>query len=228
MINITFIKRFAFTSIGRKAVMAVSGLLLGGFMLVHLAENLLLFKGEAAYNGWVDLLLSNPVTPFLEVGLLFIFVAHIVTGIWVRVEDFLNAPSGYEARKWQGGRTIGSATMLYTAAAILAYLVYHLLTFRFVDHSMGFYQMVTSAFRQPMFTAVYVAGAVALALHLSHGMQSAFQTLGVSHPKYTPLIKLGGTLVAAAMIGFALISLFYVFGIDQKTAATSLQTVVIQ
>ena len=145
-------------------------------------ENLLLFKGEAAYNGWVDMLLSNPVTPLLEVGLLFIFIAHIITGVWVRIEDFLNAPTGYEARKWQGGRTIGSATMLYTAAAILVYLVYHMLTFRFTDHSMGFYQMVTYAFRYPVFVAVYVAGAVALALHLSHGMQIAFQTLGLIIP----------------------------------------------
>ncbi len=226
--DITFLKRFITTSLGRKALMAVSGLLLGGFMLVHLAENLLLFKGEAAYNGWVDLLLSNPATPFLEVGLLFVFVAHIVTGVWVRVEDFLNAPRGYEARKWQGGRTVGSATMLYTAAAILAYLAYHLLTFRFVDHSMGFYQMVTSAFRGPVFVGVYVAGSAALALHLSHGMQSAFQTLGVSHPKYTPLIKLGGLLVAVSMIGFAMISVYYLMGLDLKAAETGAQMVVIR
>jgi len=207
--------------------MAASGLLLGGFMLVHLAENLLLFKGEAAYNGWVDLLLSNPATPLLEIGLLFVFVAHIITGVWVRVEDFLNAPRGYEARKWQGGRTVGSATMLYTAAAILAYLVYHMLTFRFVDHSMGFYQMVTSAFRSPVFTAIYIAGSAALALHLSHGMQSAFQTLGLNHPKYTPLIKAGGLLVALAMTGFALISLYYLAGLDLKAAEAGAQMVVI-
>ncbi|OGR45002.1 MAG: hypothetical protein A2X35_06295 [Elusimicrobia bacterium GWA2_61_42] len=226
--DITFVKRLITTSIGRKAVMAVSGLLLGGFMLVHLAENLLLFKGEASYNAWVDLLLSNPVTPLLEVGLLGVFIAHIITGAWVRLEDFLNAPRGYEARKWQGGRTIGSATMLYTAAGILAYLAYHLLTFRFVDHSMGFYQMVTSAFRSPVFVTIYIAGSLALALHLSHGMQSAFQTLGVNHPKYTPLIKAGGLLVAVTMTGFALISLYYLAGIDLKAAEAGYQVVVIQ
>jgi succinate dehydrogenase / fumarate reductase cytochrome b subunit len=208
--------------------MAVSGLLLGGFMLVHLAENLLLFRGEAAFNGWVELLLSNPVTPLLEIALLFIFLAHIVTGVWVRIEDFMNAPRGYEARKWQGGRTIGSATMLYTAAAILAYLVYHLLTFRFVDHSMGFYQMVTGAFRAPLFVAIYIAGAAALALHLSHGMQSAFQTLGVNHPKYTPFIKIGGMLVAVSMLGFALISVYFLLNIDLKTAEAGYQVVVIR
>lgn len=226
--EITFIKRLITTSIGRKALMAVSGLLLGGFVLIHLAENLLLFKGEAAYNAWVDMLLSNPLTPPLELGLLFLFIAHIVTGAWVRLEDFINAPRGYEARRWQGGRTVGSATMLYTAAAILAYLAYHMLTFRFVDHSMGFYQMVTSAFRSPVFVTVYIAGSAALALHLSHGMQSAFQTLGINHPKYTPLIKLGGLLVALSMTGFALISVYYLLGIDLKAAEAGYQVIVVR
>ena len=61
--------------------------------------------------------------------------------------------------------------MLYTAILILAYLVYHMLTFRFVDHSIGFYQMVTSTFRGRLFTAIYIGGAVALVIHLTHGMQ---------------------------------------------------------
>ncbi len=226
--NIILFRRLITTSIGRKAIMAVSGLALGAFMLVHLAENLLLFKGELFYNGWVDFLLANPVTPFLEAALLLLFIAHVVTGSWVRLEDFLHAPGGYEARKWQGGRTIGSATMLYTAAAILAYLAYHLFTFRFVDHSMGFYQMVTSAFRSKAFVLVYITGSAALALHLSHGMQSAFQTLGLNHPKYTPLIKAGGLLVAVLMTGFAMISLYYLLGIDLKAAEAGYQVVVIR
>ncbi|HOW88851.1 MAG TPA: succinate dehydrogenase cytochrome b subunit [Elusimicrobiales bacterium] len=212
--NIAFIKRIIFTSIGRKTVMALTGLMLGAFMLFHLAENLLLFKGEVAYNNWVDLLLSNPALPLIELGLLAVFLAHIAAGVWVRIEDWLNAPRGYESRKWQGGRTIGSATMLYTAVLILAYLIYHMLTFRFVDHSIGFYQMVTSAFRDRTFVAIYVGGAAALVLHLSHGMQSAFQTLGVSDPKYTPFIKLGSWLVALAMIGFALISVYFLLNMD--------------
>ena len=224
--NITFIKRLAFTSIGRKAVMALTGLSLGCFMLVHLAENLLLFKGEVAYNNWVDFLLTNPITPLFEVGLASIFLAHIFFGVWVRIEDWTNAPSGYEARKWQGGRTIGSATMLYTAIMILAYLTYHMLTFKYTDHSMGFYQMVTSAFRGRLFTAIYIGGAVALVVHLSHGLQSAFQTLGVSHRKYTPLIKLGGWAAALLMVGFAMISLYFLLGFDLKAAEGVYQVVI--
>ena len=224
--DITFLKRFAFTSIGRKAVMAATGLMLGGFMLFHLAENLLLFKGEVAYNNWVDFLLSNPLLPLLEAGLAAIFLAHIGAGAWVRLEDWLNAPRGYEARKWQGGRTIGSATMLYTAALILLYLAYHMLTFRFADHSIGFYQMVTSAFRKPLFVAVYVGGALALVLHLTHGMQSAFQTLGLNHPKYTPFIKIGGLIIAVMMSGFALISVYYLLNLDVKAAVDTLQVTI--
>lgn len=224
--NITFIKRLIFTSIGRKAVMAATGLMLGGFMLIHLAENLLLFKGEVAYNTWVDMLLSNPLIPLLEAGLAAVFLAHIGAGAWVRLEDWLNAPRGYEARKWQGGRTIGSATMLYTAILILLYLAYHMLTFRFVDHSIGFYQMVTSAFRNPAFTAIYVGGALALVLHLTHGLQSAFQTLGVNHPKYTPFIKIGGMLTALMMTGFALISVYYLLNLDIKTAGAMMQVTI--
>jgi len=88
--------------------------------------------------------------------------------------------------------------------------------------------MVTGAFRSPFFVAIYVAGSAALALHLSHGMQSAFQTLGVNHPKYTPLIKAGGLLVAVAMTGFALISVYYLLGIDLKAAEAGYQVVTIR
>lgn len=217
--NIQFILRLFKTSIGRKMLMAATGLLLAGFMLIHLAENLLLFKGEKWYNGWVDILLSNPVTIYMELGLLIIFLIHIIMGVWVRWEDWINSRARkYEKINYQGGRTIGSSTMLYTAIALLIYLTYHMLTFRFVDHSIGFYQMVTSAFRDKIFVAIYVAGAIALALHLSHGFQSAFQTLGLNHEKYTPVIKITGYIVAILMVGFAFISVYYLFGFDLKSA----------
>lgn len=227
--NIQFVFRLFKTSVGRKLLMASTGLMLAAFMLIHLAENLLMFKGEAAYNGWVDFLLSNPATPLMEVGLLGIFLLHIVMGSWVRWEDWANSRGRkYEEINCQGGRTIGSATMLYTAIALLAYLSYHILTFRFVDHSAGFYQMVTSAFRGKVFVAIYVAGALALALHLSHGFESAFQTLGINHEKYTPFIKAAGYAVAALMVIFALISVYYLLGIDLKVHADSkiLETVI--
>ncbi|MEW5950865.1 MAG: succinate dehydrogenase cytochrome b subunit [Elusimicrobia bacterium] len=220
--NFKFALRLFTSSIGRKTIMAASGLALAFFMLVHLAENLLLLKGEAAYNGWVDFLLSNPLIPVAEIGLLILFLAHIITGLWVRYENYkAGGFSKYEESKSQGGRTIGSATMIYTAFALLAYLVYHMIHFRFADHSVGFYQMVTEAFRNKLFVSVYVAGALALALHLSHGFQSAFQTLGLNHDKYSFLIKAAGYAVAVSMILFAMLSVYFLLGMDLRFAPLS-------
>ncbi len=215
--NYLFLLRMIKSSIGRKQLMAITGLLLSFFMLVHLAENLLLFKGEEWYNGWVDILLSNPITIYLEIGLLIVFLIHIIMGIWVRLEDWINSRKRkYEIINWQGGRTIGSATMLYTAIALLIYLAFHLLHFKFTDHSMGFYQMVTSAFRSKLFVSIYIAGSLALALHLSHGFQSAFQTLGINHEKYNFYIKTLGYIVALLMVLFAMISIYFLLGFDLK------------
>jgi len=215
--HLQFILRMFRTSVGRKVLMALSGLALAGFMLIHLAENMLLFKGESFYNGWVDFLLSNPITIYLEIGLLLLFMLHIIMGVWVRYEDWINSRGRkYEKINWQGGRTIGSATMLYSAIALLIYLGYHMLTFRFVDHSIGFYQMVTTAFRDKIFVVIYVGGAFALFLHLSHGFQSAFQTLGLNHEKYNFYIKVLGYIVSTLMLLFAFISVFYLFNLDLK------------
>ncbi|HOJ85401.1 MAG TPA: hypothetical protein PK103_09595 [Elusimicrobiales bacterium] len=218
--NYLFLLRMIKSSIGRKQLMAVSGILLSFFMLIHLAENLLLFKGEEWYNGWVNILLSNPLTIYLEIGLLILFLLHITTGVWVRIEDWVNSRKRkYENINWQGGRTVGSATMLYTAIALLIYLGFHMLHFRFTDHSMGFYQMVTSAFRSKLFVTIYIAGAAALALHLSHGFQSAFQTLGINHKKYNFYIKALSYAVGISMVAFAAISIYFLLGLDIKPEA---------
>jgi len=215
--NYIFLLRMIKSSIGRKQLMALTGILLSFFMLIHLAENLLLFKGEEWYNGWVDILLSNPITIYLEIGLLIIFLIHIIMGIWVRFEDWVNSRKRkYKMINWQGGRTIGSATMLYTAFIILAYLIFHLFHFKYSDHSMGFYQMVISAFRSKFFVSIYIIGSLSLALHLSHGFQSAFQTLGINHEKYNFYIKLVGWIIAILMVAFALISVYYLLGFDLK------------
>jgi succinate dehydrogenase / fumarate reductase cytochrome b subunit len=137
--NLVFLRRIITTSIGRKLIMAITGLLLVGFVSFHLMSNLVLLNGPEAYNAYVAHLESVPFLLFLELGLLLLFLAHILMGIYVRWEDYMNSPTGYKERNWQGGRTIGSATMLYTAATILIFLIYHIITFRFADHSMGFY-----------------------------------------------------------------------------------------
>ncbi|MEA3307033.1 MAG: succinate dehydrogenase cytochrome b subunit [Elusimicrobiota bacterium] len=212
--NLVFFRRIITTSIGRKLIMALTGLLLTGFVSFHLMSNLVLLNGQEAYNAYVAHLTGVPFLLFIELGLFSLFLVHILMGIYVRWEDYRNSPSGYEKRNWQGGRTIGSATMLYTAATILIFVAYHIFTFRFGDHSAGFYAMVTDAFRDPVYVTIYVLGALAMILHLSHGVQSIFQTLGINHLKYTPFIKLGGWIIALAMVAFALLPLIFLFGLE--------------
>ncbi|MCG2725221.1 MAG: succinate dehydrogenase cytochrome b subunit [Elusimicrobia bacterium] len=209
--NLIFLRRIITTSIGRKLVMAATGLLLVGFVSFHLMSNLILLNGRETYNAYVAHLTGMPFLLLIEIGLFSLFLIHIFMGAYVRWEDFRNSPAGYEKRNWQGGRTIGSATMLYSAATILIFAVYHVFTFRFSDHSMGFYEMVTNAFRDPVYTAIYTLGALAIILHLSHGVQSIFQTLGINHLKYTPFIKFGGWIMALAMVAFALLPLIFLF-----------------
>lgn len=226
--KLTLTKNFLLSSIGKKAVIAFTGLLLTVFILLHLAGNLLLFKGEPVYNGWMEALTGNPVTPLLEFCLGAVFALHASAWLWMRAADLMKARGGHEVHKWQGGRTIASATMPYSAALILVFIVFHLSTVRFADHSMGFYQLITNAFRQPLFAAVNVAGPAALALYLSHGIPAWFQALGLSHPRYDPLIKGCGYAAAAAMAVLALIPLYFYFGLDLKTAEAASQMVIIQ
>jgi succinate dehydrogenase / fumarate reductase cytochrome b subunit len=102
--------------------------------------------------------------------------------------------------------------MSVTAALVLLFLVIHLRTFRFGDESDGLYKLVVNWFHNPLYAGFYVVALAALGLHLSHGVQSGFQTLGVNHPKYTPLIKKAGLAFAALIfLGFASMPIYFGF-----------------
>jgi succinate dehydrogenase / fumarate reductase cytochrome b subunit len=192
------------TSIGKKLVMAVTGLLMTGFMLcVHLTLNLLILKGERWYDTPIGLMEKVPGLIVAECGLVALFAAHVLFGIWLQLENLQTAPAGYVARQGAGNRTLGSSTMLYTALFLLVFLTVHVWAFKFGDHSAGYHSMVTKAFSSAATVGFYMVGAIALYVHMSHGVASAFQTLGLTHPNYTPLVKLIGFLVALSMLGFA-------------------------
>jgi succinate dehydrogenase / fumarate reductase cytochrome b subunit len=116
----------------------------------------------------------------------------------------------------KGGRTWGSRTMTYTAFLLLAFLVIHVACFKYGWRS-GFkdeelFQRVMGFFRNPWYAGFYVLALGGLGLHLSHGFESAFQTLGVNHPKYTPFIKACGLFFAVAVAGaFAAIPIWACF-----------------
>ena len=201
--------KFFGSSIGRKVVVALAGLLLCGFLLAHLAGNLFLFAGEGAFNHYASVLEHNPLLPLAELGLLALFLIHIAVTLKLRYENFQARPTAYAEQRSKGGRSAGSRTMTWTALLVFVFLIVHLKTLKFGDYENGLYKLVMTWFQNPVYAGFYVLAMVALGLHLSHGVQSLFQTLGLNHPQWTPLIlKAGFAFAVVISAGFAVIPLW--------------------
>ncbi|MBI3552208.1 MAG: succinate dehydrogenase cytochrome b subunit [Elusimicrobia bacterium] len=203
---------FMTSSLGKKFTVGAAGFLLGGFLVVHLAGNLFLFVGEGAFNHYAETLSNNPLLPAAEIALAALFLAHIVFALKVRFENAKARPVAYEVYEAKGGRTIGSKSMAVSGVLVLAFLIIHLKTFRFGDDKDGLYKLVMEWFKNPFYSGFYVLALAGLGLHLSHGFQSGFQTFGLNHPRYTPLIKKAGLVFAALIfLGFASMPIYFGF-----------------
>ncbi|WYD81830.1 MAG: succinate dehydrogenase cytochrome b subunit [Candidatus Electrothrix gigas] len=196
----------ALSSLGRKYVMAVTGFLLGTFILLHAVGNSALFQGKAALNAYAEQLHSlGPIIPLAEFFLLNIFLLHIVVGIsvfWFNRQAY----GRYAVQNSAGGKTWGSRTMPWTGLVILAFLFLHLLTVRFVDSNLPIADVVEQTLAYPVYTVCYLGGITALILHTSHGFWSLLQTLGVHHPRYNILMR-GGTYVAVLFISLVFLGI---------------------
>ncbi len=224
------------TSVGRKVVLAITGLLLCGFLVAHLAGNLLLHvpDGGHSYNEYAHALHKQAaLLAVAEVGLFGLFIAHIVIALQVSKENRVARSVGYAMRQSkQEGRLAADGYrpdtwMLVTGIVILGFLILHLSDFKMELRDKPFYQSVDGQTLEPAAKANallassitivgYMLGSLALIAHLAHGFQSAFQTLGINHPKYTPIIKTTGLLFAFVIgVGFAT---FPIFGFLKGTA----------
>lgn len=203
---------FLSTSIGKKLVMAFTGLCFVGFLGVHLTGNLTIYGGQAYFDSYVAHLHSlGPILNVLEVGLLVLALLHVFTGAILTFQNFLSRPVRYHVNKNAGGRTIGSATMPYTGAVLVVFLVFHVLHFHFADHTVKTtFEIVSGYFANPYYAGAYVCVMIIAALHVSHGFWSAFQTLGISHDKYTPMVKSIGILFACVVAaGFGFLPIYF-------------------
>lgn len=203
------------SSIGKKIFVGGTGLLLCGFLVAHLAGNLLILAGNGkAFNAYAQALITNPLFYPAEVALAALFLAHIAMAIVITRENRKArgaTPYAYQAS--QGGRTFASSTMIYTGMLTLAFLVMHIFNFRLgdkgqvaLDGSGGLHALVVSHFQNPLNALLYVAAMGLIGVHVSHGLQSAFRTLGLVHPRYTPyVVRLSQAFGAVIAIGFSLI-----------------------
>ncbi len=201
-------------SIGKKQVMGVLGLLLCGFAFAHMTGNFLVFQGAEKFNAYGDFLHNLPAFRLIELSLAALFIAHIVMGIMLAVQNRAARPEGYAVKKSSGGATIGSSTMAFTGIYFILFLAVHLLNIRF--HILptpvagaSEYDVTAAVMANPGFAIFYVVSSLILGLHLSHGLQSSFQSLGFYNRQYTPLLKkisvLYGIVIA---IGYSAIAIF--------------------
>ncbi len=206
--------RFLNSSIGRKYVMAVTGLSLTLFLLVHMAGNLTLYAGNEAFNEYADLLESNPLLPLAEAGLLVLFVVHILFAVLLTGRNKTSRSDKYRSNLGMGSKTVASTTMWITGPVLLVFLVIHIWDFRISKELLEEYdlaQMVVDRLRHPLGFVIYTASIAMVGLHMWHAFQSAFQTLGVAHPRYRALIQNTGRLITALLVaGFGGIP-FYLF-----------------
>lgn len=199
-------------TVGQKIIMSVTGLFLITFLVVHMLGNLLLLNTEGeAYNDYAAFMGANPMIKIAEVILFAGFIFHIVYAAVISYKNKKARPEGYSYNRSSQNSSWFSRNMGLTGSIILIFLVIHLKTF-FVPHKVignatkDLFTEAQDAFSNPLYTGFYVLAMALLAFHLNHGFQSAFQTLGIRHAKYTPFIKGFGTFFAIVVPAlFALI-----------------------
>ncbi|HET8548072.1 MAG TPA: succinate dehydrogenase cytochrome b subunit [Bryobacteraceae bacterium] len=186
--------RFYETTLGKKAIMAVTGLILFGFLIAHMIGNLQVFAGPEALNHYAVKLREMPALLwFARLVLLISVVLHIVASVQLWGLQREARPVRY-ARKKNADSSYASRTMMWSGPIIAAFVVYHLAHFTWVilpgryEHLKP-YENVVYGFRQPLISLLYIIAIAMLCTHLYHGLWSMFQTLGVAHPRYTPALK---------------------------------------
>jgi succinate dehydrogenase / fumarate reductase, cytochrome b subunit len=200
------------SSIGKKLMMAMTGFVFCIFLIAHLAGNMTVFAGAEAFNRYAETLKGLGVIVIVfEIGLVVFAIVHVVTGLTLFYQNRKARPVRYQVNKSAGGRTIGSATMPYTGIVLFFFVIIHLLNFTFVDKTgTTVFQIVASAFEQPVYILFYIASMIVLAVHVSHGLWSAFQTIGAHHPKYMPAIWILSIAFALAVgIGFGMLPIYF-------------------
>tara|TARA_R110002126_G_scaffold41590_8_gene120875 strand:- start:9910 stop:10563 length:654 start_codon:yes stop_codon:yes gene_type:complete len=212
------LRRFLTSSLGQKTLMALTGLGLVGFLVAHLAGNLTLFQGAEALNEYEHKLESfGPLLYVAEAGLGLLFVVHIGLALRVTARNREARGVGYRQRTHMGESTVASRSMLISGLVLLLFLLVHLIDFR-VPKAMGSDSVedmgvaVIDRLTSPIGFLIYMVGLTAMGLHLRHAFASAFQTLGVSHPRYSLWLRNAGFGLAVVLfVGFASIPIYLMF-----------------
>ena len=214
--------KFLTSSIGRKVVMSLTGLFLIVFLVVHLLGNLQLIlaqDGGQTFNEYAYFMTHNPVIKFTSYGLYAFIIIHAIQGLLLA---YYNRQARGDVRyavkvNRTAGASKSSIWMGSLGTVILIFIIIHMAQF-WLQMKLGntemvtydgepvkdLYTLVAAVYENPLFVIFYVVAMVFIAFHLWHGFQSAWQTLGLNHRKYTPLIKAVGYAYSVLIpLGFA-------------------------
>lgn len=225
---------FITSSLGRKLIMSLTGLFLILFLLVHLAGNLqlLLHDGGESFNKYSYFMTHNGLIKTISYGLYLFILLHAIQGILIWKKNRESRGTNYAVKVTRTVNTNGFAAknMMYLGLLILAFLLLHMGDFWWATKSanlpsetyegssqayLDLYIKVYVSFKQLWVVIAYLLGLTALFFHLLHGFQSAFQTLGLNHKKYTPWIKTIGMAYSILIpLGYAILPLYFYFLTD--------------
>jgi succinate dehydrogenase / fumarate reductase cytochrome b subunit len=202
------------TSVAKKITMALSGLFLVTFILVHLSINLtLIWPGKETFEKAVHFMATNPFIRIMEPILFFGFIWHIAMGIYLDLTNRQRRSVKYEKYNGSAVASWASRNMIWTGLFILFFLLFHFYNYYIpfkVHHVTDHYDLVTGLFDNPFYTLLYILAFVGLGFHLSHGFQSAFQSLGAPREKCNRFLVVLGNIIAVLVAGgFSIIALYF-------------------
>ncbi|HEY0780212.1 MAG TPA: succinate dehydrogenase cytochrome b subunit [Gemmatirosa sp.] len=215
------VRNFWQSQLGKKVVMAVTGLIGVGFVIGHMAGNLQIFEGPERFNSYAHLLhgpLGNELW-IVRLVLISAVVLHVIAAVQLTRQKQAARPAAYGYKKWEPQvSTFASRSIRWGGAYLLVWLVFHILHFTaraiFPDYSeTDAYGNVVKGFSHPWVVALYVVAMFFLGLHLYHGAWSSVRTLGLSRPRPRPTSRSVATVVAALVsLGFVAVPLAVLFG----------------
>lgn len=222
--------RILTSSVGKKFVMAITGLAWVFFLITHLLGNLALYRADGShYNRYSHTLVSlGWILWVAEIGLVVLLVGHVVTAVRLKMLNRSARPTNYVAIGTKGGpskKNLSSMTMIFTGLFLLGFIVWHVLQFKFgpsieqgytavVDgqEMRDLHRLVIEVFHNPIWVVFYVFGMVLMGLHIRHGFFSAFQTIGVAGNKISRTTQRLGVILALVLsVGFLFIPIWIFF-----------------
>jgi succinate dehydrogenase / fumarate reductase cytochrome b subunit len=208
------------SSVGKKVVMAITGLIMLLYLITHVLANLLVFQGPTRINAYSAFLHGTGGALWVaRLVLLAALVLHVIAAVQLAGRRQEARPIGYAAGREPQVSTFAARTIRWGGALILAFLIYHILHFTIGSAHPDFvegdpYHNVTTGFRDPIVVIVYLVAMAAVGLHLYHGVWSSGRSLGISPPSPTPLRRTVAVVLAVMIwLGFTVIPIAVYAGV---------------